>query len=206
MHAEAKQEFESLFDTYRANKCPNYSFEWKNTTNAIAIEPSHFICEGLLYCCSEEIGKVAHCILTLDKLIACSNFRAQNGADEVPKVKTGNYYLSLNNPILRKFTKDKKHGLRLVTSAKVQEFICSSKDDMLKWFECFKSVAVLENIKNHYQLKEVIGSGSSATVRIGTKTDTSESQEFAVKTIPKVNYTEKKHSLVKLAIKCRLTL
>jgi len=194
MCAEYRQQYESLFDEYRARTYTNYSFQWKSTTSPISIDSSHFIYEGVLHSYSKELEKMDHFILTLDKLIACSSSRLGSNIRSNLRLGSVNYYLKLENPMLKKFTRDKRYGLRLVSNNMVQDFMCDSKEDMLKWFECFKLVSVQEHIEKSYILQEVIGSGSSATVRMGKRND----QEYAIKSISKRNYSEKRHSLVHL--------
>lgn len=193
MRSEAKYECDFLFDEYRIKKCPNYSFEWEYTTDPIDIKAGSFICEGVLHSCSEKLQNAQHYILTLDKLIACN--ASHSTSDTRKSLNSENCYLPLSNPLLRKFVREKKFGVRLVANGKTQDFLCSSKEEMQRWFESFKAVAVLEHIEENYHVGEIIGTGSSATVRSAKKIN-SKNQEYAIKSIPKKNYAEKHHSLV----------
>jgi hypothetical protein len=66
---------------------------------------------------------------------------------------------------------------------------------MLNWFEALKRVSILENLEESYELKQFIGLGSSAVVRIGKRIG-EQNTAFAIKSFPKKNYTNKVYSFV----------
>eukprot|EP00826_Nyctotherus_ovalis_P038134 TRINITY_DN3557_c0_g1_i2.p2 TRINITY_DN3557_c0_g1~~TRINITY_DN3557_c0_g1_i2.p2 ORF type:complete len:218 (+),score=33.85 TRINITY_DN3557_c0_g1_i2:60-713(+) len=195
MNKKLRQGTISLFDEYRMKRYPNYSFRWEQMCKYIEIDPSRFICEGILYEVSEAAKKPRHYILTLDMLIASSIVEAEKDVRRNLMRQQSKYYLRLLNPRMQKINCDGKYGIRLVSDGLAQNFTCGSKSDMQKWYEAFKRVAVLENLEETYELKQFIGSGSSAIVSIGKKIGDSE-QTYAVKSFPKKNYTEKVYSFV----------
>ena len=67
-------------------------------------------------------------------------------------------------------------------------------EEIKYWFDGFKKFSILEDIESNYNMKAIIGSGSSGIVRIAYKFENNKT--FAIKSIPKINYTEKGHSFV----------
>lgn len=195
MNRRLRQGTASLFDEYRVKRYPNYSFRWEQMYRHIEIDPSRFICEGILYEVSEAAKKPRHYILTLDMLIASPIVEMEKDVRGNLTKQQNKYCLRLLNPRVQRINCDGKYGIRLVSDGLAQNFTCHSKSDMQRWYEALKRVAILENLEETYELKQFIGSGSSAIVSIGKKIGDPE-KAYAVKSFPKKNYTEKVYSFV----------
>jgi len=188
-----------LFDEYRKDHYPCYLFKWKKAPEQIEINPSRFIYEGTLYEASKGILKPCHYILTLDMLIALPTVEKTKNVRQSLSRTIDSYYLKLINPRLQKISFEGKPGLRLVSDNLAQTFLCKSKEDMLNWFKALKRVSILENIKESYELKQFIGLGGSAMVRIGKRIN-EEDIAYAIKSFPKKNYTDKVYSFVSVLL------
>jgi len=192
---KVKQTSCSLFDEYRVKQYPNYTFKWKKINNQIEIDPSHFIYSGILYEASKFSKEPRHYTLTLDMLIALPIVEVTGDVRENLKKTQNRYYLELINPRLQKLSNDEKYGIRLMIGNLAQDFFCESKEDMQRWFDALKRIAILKNLEERYDLKQFIGSGSSAIVRIGTCIN-NPSENYAIKSLPKENYIDKVYSFV----------
>jgi hypothetical protein len=198
MNKKHKHASYSLFDEYRNKQYPNYTFKWKQVNDQIEIDPSRFIYSGTLYEASELSKKPRYYTLTLDILIVSPIMkkRTKDVKESLKKTPTC-YYLQLINPRLQKLSCDGKYGIRLVADNLVQNLLCESKEDMQRWFDALKRIAILENLEGSYELKQFIGSGSSAVVRIGTCID-NPTEQYAIKSFPKRNYIDKVYSFVSI--------
>eukprot|EP00826_Nyctotherus_ovalis_P015343 TRINITY_DN14351_c0_g1_i1.p2 TRINITY_DN14351_c0_g1~~TRINITY_DN14351_c0_g1_i1.p2 ORF type:complete len:207 (-),score=34.90 TRINITY_DN14351_c0_g1_i1:1332-1952(-) len=195
MNKKPKQATSSLFDEHRRKHYPKYSFKWEQVNGCVEIDPARFIHEGVLYEAVKTHRKPHHYILTLDMLI--SSPIAQLTDDIAGNLQTASrsYCLRLMNPKLYKVAHEGVHGVRLVSDGLAQILFCRSKDDMERWFGALKRVSVLENIEGSYELRQYVGSGSSAVVKIGREVGGS-GKTYAVKSFQKRNYTERIYSFV----------
>lgn len=187
--------FSSIFDDYRAKVYPDYTLNWQLIDRSLPIEPMDYICQGYLYGMVNKKLKRRYCILTADSIISIK--AASHCTDPLhsltspPKTQR----MKLVNPRLRRIQYNALYGVRLIVKEQAQDLLCSSEEEMLRWFEQLKKVAVLEELGRSYVLKETIGTGSSAVVRIAERVS-DPSAEFAVKSIHKTLFTEKGFSLV----------
>jgi hypothetical protein len=136
-------------------------------------------------------------VLLADKLYReASNLSASSPTATLRLGFTPGYgsYVSLLLPRLSRFKLDGEYGLRLRCYGCERRFLCPSKDEMKRWYNSLKRLAVLRNIADKYAMGKAIGKGSYAMVHLGTRLK--DGEEFAIKVIHKVKLTRNKVALV----------
>eukprot|EP00826_Nyctotherus_ovalis_P065976 TRINITY_DN9722_c0_g1_i1.p2 TRINITY_DN9722_c0_g1~~TRINITY_DN9722_c0_g1_i1.p2 ORF type:complete len:200 (-),score=25.81 TRINITY_DN9722_c0_g1_i1:1299-1898(-) len=187
--------FSSIFDDYRAKVYPDYTLNWQRIDQFLPIEPMDYICQSYLYEMVNKRLKRRYYILTADSIISIKTVTHSRDSLDSLKATLKTYRMKLVNPRLKTIQYNKLYGVRLIVREQAQDLLCDSEEEMWRWFEQLRKVAVLEEIGKSYVLKETIGTGSSAVVRIAERVS-DPSAKFAVKSIHKTLFTEKGFSLV----------
>ena len=187
-----KRNFLSMFAEYNKSKLLGYSFEWKHVNTPLDIDPSSFLFQGKV---SKEINGVRYkydCILTTKMIILRK--LSNSGKSFIESLKSTYEFLclKLSNPRLEIINTDIGSKIKLTSKNHTETLYIKENTD--RFLKNLKKISILENINNNYIIKNIISSGGSGIVRVGYKLKTSE--EFAIKSIPKTNFTEKNHSFV----------
>jgi len=192
----SRQSYLSIFEKVRKTKYPAYQFKWIAANRYITLDPSAFLIEGnLTEIKSNEETESRHYILTRDTLISARNHEIKTiTLDDLTGYSTTNYILPLINPKLRKIRFEEGFGFKLSAEGIVHKFCCESKEQMQEWYNALKTVCIQDDFEMRYKMGEIIGTGSTATVRVAINQDTG--VKYAIKCIEKEKLAEKSHSLV----------